>query len=103
MAKKRQLSTPGGNVQKSMPWVFPKGLSSKAAALPGLPSHFGGVGLTLGAYSQYVSTAKGLERRWPVCRSLGEGWRLFSTFPIPTFPTIPNLQGGGRVLEIIQN
>jgi len=41
-----------GNVQKSP--------SSKAAAL-----------LTRGAYSQYVSTAKGRERRW----------RLFSTFP----------------------
>jgi len=53
----------------------------KAAALPGLRSHFGGVGLTRGAYSQYMSTAKGRERRWPVCRSLGEGWRLFSTFP----------------------
>ncbi|MFB3145611.1 MAG: hypothetical protein ACE1ZO_00670, partial [Nitrospirales bacterium] len=23
----------------------------------------------------------GRERRWLVCRSLGEGWRLFSTFP----------------------
>ncbi|MEC4679739.1 MAG: hypothetical protein VST67_03460 [Nitrospirota bacterium] len=42
----------GGNVQKSPP--------SKAAAI-----------LTRGAYSQYVSTAQGRERRW----------RLFSTFP----------------------
>jgi len=41
-----------GNVQKSS--------SSKAAAL-----------LARGAYSQYVSTAKGRERRW----------RIFSTFP----------------------
>ena len=45
-------SSVGGNVQKSS--------SSKAAAI-----------LTSGAYSQYVSTAKGRERRW----------RLFSTFP----------------------
>jgi len=42
-----------GNVQKSS--------SSKAAAI-----------LARGAYSQYVSTAKGRERRW----------RLFSTFPL---------------------
>jgi len=41
-----------GNVQKSP--------SSKAAAL-----------LARGAYAQYVSTAKGRERRW----------RLFPTFP----------------------
>ncbi len=47
------LAPVGGNVQKSP--------SSKAAAL-----------LTRGAYSQYVSTAKGRERRW----------RLFSTFPL---------------------
>ena len=46
------LAAVGGNVQKSP--------SSKAAAL-----------LTRGAYSQYVSTVKGRERRW----------RLFSTFP----------------------
>ena len=47
------LSTSGrGNVEKSP--------SSKAAAV-----------LTRGAYSQYVSTAKGRERRW----------RLFSTLP----------------------
>jgi hypothetical protein len=25
--------------------------------------------------------SKGRERRWLVCRSLGEGWRHFSTFP----------------------
>jgi hypothetical protein len=42
---------------------------------------------------EYVNTAKGRERRWLVCRSravakaamarrrLGDGWRLFSTFP----------------------
>jgi len=52
MSKKRQPSTPGGNVQKSP--------SSKAAAI-----------LTRGAYMEYVSTAIGRERRW----------RLFSTFP----------------------
>jgi len=57
------LASVGGNVQKSP--------SSKATAL-----------LTRGAYSQYVSTAKGRERRWPVCRSIGEGWRRFSTFPL---------------------
>ena len=26
-------------------------------------------------------SGEGRERRWPVCRSLGEGWRLFSTGP----------------------
>jgi len=34
-----------------------------------------------GAYTEYVSTPKARERSWPVCRSLGEGWRPFSTFP----------------------
>jgi len=67
MLKRRQPSSAGGNVQKSP--------SSKAAAIPGLRSHFGGVGLTSGAYMEYVSTAKGRERRW----------RLFSTFPFGTF------------------
>jgi hypothetical protein len=52
MRQERQPTSVRGNVQKSS--------SSKAAAL-----------LTHGAYSQYVSTAKGRERRW----------RLFSTFP----------------------
>ncbi len=55
-AQERRLASVGGNVQKSS--------SSKAAAL-----------LTRGAYSQYVSTAKGRERRW----------RLFSTFPYSNF------------------
>jgi len=62
MRQDRRPLSVRGNVQKSP--------SSKAAAL-----------LTRGAYSQYVSTAKGRERRWPASRSLGEGWRLFSTFP----------------------
>ncbi len=64
---KRRASSVGGNVQKSP--LFhppnPKGAktpfsSGKAAAL-----------LARGAYTVYVSTAKGRERRW----------RLFSTFP----------------------
>jgi len=47
--------------------------------------------LTRGAYMEYVSTAKWRPayakplrqawNRWLVCRSLGEGWRLRSTFP----------------------
>ena len=32
----------------------------------------------------------GRERRWLVCRSLGEGWRLFSTFPIWDTTERPN-------------
>jgi len=52
------LTSVGGNVQKIL--SFPKGPSSKAAAL-----------LASRAYFQYVSTAKGRKRRW----------RLFSTFP----------------------
>jgi len=37
--------------------------------------------LTRGAYLEYVSTAKGRERRWLVCRSL---WRrLAAVFNIP--------------------
>jgi len=51
MLQERLLAPVGGNVQKSPP--------SKAAAL-----------LRRGAYTQYVNTTKGQERRW----------RLFSTF-----------------------
>gem|GEM_PF-6480087 len=48
--------------------MFKKVRSSKAAAI-----------LTRGAYSQYVSTAKGRERRW----------RLFSTFPVCKGRAVP--------------
>jgi len=33
------------------------------------------------AFSLRRHFGEGRERRWPACRSLGEGWRLFSTFP----------------------
>jgi len=61
------MSAAAGNGQKSP--------SSKAAAL-----------LTRGAYTQYVSTAKGRERRW----------RLFSTFP---FKEQGWIQSGGTPIE----
>jgi len=71
----------GGNVQKSSSSPVLSRVEGKAAAL-----------LTRGAYSQYVSTAKGRPayakplqqawNRWLVSRSFSEGWRLFSTFPI---------------------
>ncbi len=60
MSQESSFPSVGGNVQKSP--------SSKAAAL-----------LTRGAFSQYVSTAKGRERRW----------RLFSTFPERNFLVLP--------------
>ena len=50
----------GGNVQKSPSSPVLSLAEGKAAAI-----------LTRGAYMEYVSTAKGRERRW----------RLFSTFP----------------------
>jgi len=55
------------NEKYQIPVALPdvqKGPSSKAAGAPGLRSHFGGVGLARGAYSQYVSTTKARERRW---------------------------------------
>ena len=50
---------------------------------------------------EYVSTAKWRPayakplqqawNRWLVCRSFGEGWRLFSTFPLFEYaPVIPH-------------
>jgi len=62
--------------KKACPEFFRR-VYSKAAAV-----------LARGAYTLYVSTTKGRpclcearERRWLISRSLGEGWRLFSTFP----------------------
>ncbi len=66
---------------------------------------------------EYVSTAKwrpacglrvvaatartrgGKERRWHVCRGLGEGWRLFSTFSMFAFLTKPGRIGKGFAQE----
>jgi len=62
--------------------------SSKAAAL-----------LARGAYSQYVSTAKGRERRW----------QLFSTFPIEAWgnPILPvkldGLRHHSRLAKVVKS
>jgi len=37
----------------------PESVEGKTAGVPGLRSHFGGVGLARGAYREYVSTTKG--------------------------------------------
>jgi len=64
-----------GNVQKGRP-ARPQSFPTFVAK-----GYFGGVGLARGAYTEYISTPKARERSWLVCRSLGEGWRPFSTFP----------------------
>ena len=54
--KKHALAEAGGP-------SCPESVEGKAAGPPGLRSHFGGVGLARGVYSEYVSTTMGPVRR----------------------------------------
>ena len=84
--------------KKACPESLRRVRPARPQPFPAFVAHFGEVGLARGAYSSYVSTAKrrpclceARERRWLVSHSLGEGWRLFSTFP-----KVERLQGPVR-------
>jgi len=91
--------------KKACPEFFRRVYPARPQPFPAFVAHFGGVGLTRGAYSWYVSAnaaksgksvspkvrqkgdlpARSRSGRqgtlWLVSRSFSEGWRLFSTFP----------------------